>query len=52
MRKTVSGLAEKLDARCGGLKLSPAHVLEPEVPPENVEIFFEACDKLTRGVRS
>ncbi len=26
--------------------LSPTHVLEPEVPPENVCAFFEACDAL------
>ena len=26
------------------LMLSPTHVLEPEVPPENVFAFFEACD--------
>ena len=29
----------------GGLILSPTHVLEPEVPPENIVAFFEACRK-------
>ena len=47
MRRTVTGLAERLDAGHGGLMLSPSHVLEPEVPPENVEAFFKACDGLT-----
>jgi uroporphyrinogen decarboxylase len=27
----------------GGLILSPTHVLEPEVPIENIMAFFEAC---------
>ena len=47
MRRTVRSLAEALDAKHGGLMLSPTHVLEPEVPPENVVAFFEACDTLT-----
>ncbi len=47
MRRTVRALAETLDARRGGLMLAPTHVLEPEVPPENVAAFFEACDTLT-----
>jgi uroporphyrinogen decarboxylase len=46
MRRTVRELGEALDARHGGLMLSPTHVLEPEVPPENVVAFFEACDAL------
>lgn len=46
MRRVVRGLARDLDARNGGLMLSPTHVLEPEVPPQNVVAFFEACDKL------
>ncbi len=46
MRKTVLELAEALDARNGGLMLSPTHVLEPEVPLENICTFFEACDEL------
>ncbi len=27
----------------GGLILSPTHVLEPEVPIENIAAFLEAC---------
>lgn len=46
MRRTVRRLADTLDARHGGLMLSPTHVLEPEVPPENVIAFFKACDEL------
>ncbi len=46
MRQTVLNLADALDARKGGLMLSPTHILEPEVPPENVCAFFEACDEL------
>lgn len=46
MRRVVRELAAKLDARNGGLMLSPTHVLEPEVPPENVRAFFESCDRL------
>ena len=48
MRRTVRELAEALDARNGGLMLSPTHVLEPEVPPENVCAFFEACDEVNK----
>ncbi|MFH1007053.1 MAG: uroporphyrinogen decarboxylase family protein [Candidatus Latescibacterota bacterium] len=48
MRRTIRELAETLDALGGGLMLSPTHVLEPEVPPENVCAFFEACDALNR----
>ena len=47
MRRVVGDLAESLDARRGGLMLSPTHVLEPEVPPENVAAFFKACDEWT-----
>ena len=46
MRETVRTLADRLNAEQGGLMLSPTHVLEPEVPPENVVAFFEACDGL------
>ena len=46
MRKVVKDLAAALDARNGGLMLSPTHVLEPEVPVENIEAFFSACDEL------
>jgi len=48
MRRTVVELADALDALNGGLMLSPTHVLEPEVPPENVCAFFAACDELRR----
>ena len=47
MRQTVRGLSEALDAEHGGLMLSPTHVLEPEVPVDNVMAFFETCDELT-----
>lgn len=46
MKKRVQELADVLDAKGGGLMLSPTHVLEPEVPPENVKVFFEACNSL------
>ncbi|MBI2193422.1 MAG: hypothetical protein HYU36_15715 [Planctomycetes bacterium] len=46
MRRVVRSLAEALEARAGGLLLSPTHVLEPEVPPENVVTFFRTCDEL------
>jgi len=46
MRRVVLGLDEELDARNGGLILGPTHVLEPEVPPENIEMFFKTCDEL------
>jgi len=49
MRRVVTDLADALDAGNGGLMLSPTHVLEPEVPPENVQAFFEACDVLTQA---
>lgn len=48
MRKTVTEIAEALDACNGGLMLSPTHELEPEVPPENVVAFFDTCDALSR----
>lgn len=46
MRRVIHELGEGLDARNGGLMLSPTHVLEPEVPAENIVAFFEACDEL------
>ena len=46
MRRTIGGLSEALDGLQGGLMLSPTHVLEPEVPPENIVAFFETCDEL------
>jgi uroporphyrinogen decarboxylase len=45
MRNVVRGLKKDLDAMNGGLMLSPTHVLEPEVTPENIRAFFEACDE-------
>lgn len=49
MGRRVRELADTLDARDGGLMFSPTHVLEPEVPPENIMAFFEACDALAKG---
>ncbi len=43
MKAVVRALRRDLTAHQGGLILSPTHILEPEVPPENVEAFFEAC---------
>lgn len=48
MRTCVLQTAEALDGMNGGLMLSPTHVLEPEVPPENVVAFFNTCDELCR----
>jgi len=46
MRGVVYELAQSLDAMHGGLMLSPTHVLEPVVPPDNVVAFFDACDSI------
>lgn len=46
MRDRVRELADSLDGLKGGLMLSPTHVLEPEVTPENVQAFFEGCDRV------
>ncbi len=46
LRRMVRYYFETLDGKNGGLTLSPTHVLEPEVPPENVIAFFEECDRL------
>ncbi|NOY74681.1 MAG: hypothetical protein GXP32_02690 [Kiritimatiellaeota bacterium] len=46
VRAKVREWCDELDALNGGLTLSPTHVLEPEVPPENVAAFFEACDEV------
>lgn len=46
VRGRVHELAESLDAFDGGCMLSPTHVLEPDVPPQNVVAFYEACDEL------
>lgn len=47
MRRTVAAHKELFGTT---LILSPTHVLEPEVPPENVLAFFEACDGKKYGV--
>ena len=49
MRRTVAQLAADLDALNGGVAFAPTHVLEPEVKPENVVAFFEACDAVAAG---
>lgn len=46
VKRRVRELASALDGLDGGLMLSPTHVLEPEVPPQNVAAFFAACDEL------
>jgi uroporphyrinogen decarboxylase len=35
--------------RAGGLILSPTHILEPEVPIENIEALFNACATYGNG---
>jgi uroporphyrinogen decarboxylase len=45
MHEVVRGLVDALHGTSGGLMLSPTHVLEPEVPVENVVAFFDACDR-------
>jgi uroporphyrinogen decarboxylase len=47
MRRTVLTLARELNGLNGGLMLAPTHVLEPEVPPENIIAFFKACDEIS-----
>ena len=44
VRRTVRERKRAL-GRDGGLILSPTHVLEPEVPVENVAAFFEEAGK-------
>ena len=46
VRRNVRELVEALDGKNGGLLLSPTHVLEPEVPPENIIAFFEECERV------
>jgi uroporphyrinogen decarboxylase len=46
VRRVVRGLATSLDGRQGGLMLSPTHILEPEVPPENIVAFFDEAGKV------
>lgn len=42
VRARVKECIEKY-GRSGGLMLAPTHVLEPEVPLENIDALFEAC---------
>ena len=44
MKRTVKRMIETV-GKGGGLSLAPTHVLEPEVPVENIFAFFEACDE-------
>lgn len=44
VRRTVRELAATV-GKGGGLVLAPTHVLEPEVPWENVEAFVDECRK-------
>ncbi len=46
VRRMARYYTEALDGLNGGLMLSPTHVLEPEVPVENVVAFFAECDTL------
>ncbi len=48
MERTVRSFIEELEGEKGGLMLSPTHVLEPEVPVENVVAFFEAVDEVSK----
>lgn len=43
MRETIKHLIETV-GKGGGLFLAPTHVLEPEVPWENIVAFFEAVE--------
>lgn len=47
MRQTVKRLVNTV-GRGGGLLLAPTHVLEPDVPWENIVAFFEACEEYGR----
>ena len=42
VRARVKEVIEKYDQN-GGLIIAPTHVLEPEVPLENIDALFEAC---------
>lgn len=50
VRQTILSRVEDL-GQDGALILSPTHVLEPEVPVENVLTFFETCRGLGAEVR-
>ena len=45
MRRTVK---ERIDLFGRTAMLAPTHVLEPEVPIENIVAFFETCDTYGR----
>jgi uroporphyrinogen decarboxylase len=45
VKKVVRERKEKIGYD-GALILSPTHVLEPEVPIENIEAFVEECRKV------
>jgi uroporphyrinogen decarboxylase len=42
VRKRVKELIDKY-AQHGGMMISPTHILEPEVPLENIDAFADAC---------
>lgn len=44
MKETVKWLIETV-GQDGGLFLAPTHVLEPDVPWENIAAFFEAVNE-------
>jgi len=46
VRARVRELVSALDGKNGGLMLAPTHVLEPEVPAENIVAFFDECEKV------
>jgi len=46
VRRRVRELVSALDGKNGGLMLAPTHVLEPEVPPENIVAFYDECGKV------
>ena len=48
IEETVARMIDRCGQR-GGLILSPTHVLEPEVPIENIEALFRACSKYGNG---
>lgn len=47
MKQTIKWLIETV-GKGGGLFLAPTHVLEPDVPWENIVAFFEAVDEYGR----
>ena len=47
VRNVVREMIEKVGCN-GGLVLAPSHMIEPEVPWENIDAFVEACRKYGR----